>query len=501
MTGSVELLRAERRLGTTLKDKYRLDRVLGVGGMAVVYAATHRNRRHFAIKMLHPELSSIEELRIRFQREGYVANTVEHPGTVAVLDDDVTDDGAAFLVMELLHGAGLDALAARCGGRLSAPEALGLVHQLLDVLAAAHAKGVVHRDIKPANLFLDVTGQLKVLDFGIARLREATTSHLATGTGTTLGTPAFMAPEQALGSVSEIDAQSDIWAVGATLFTLISGRLVHEGDNAQQLLVQAATRPARSLDTVVAGAPRSLVNVVARALAFDKASRFRTAPEMRAEVDRVARDVFGGVPTKEQLAPLAAPGALSTAPTEQSKPPPAPGSGTMTERLPSASGLRKTATPVSVTANGARSKRRLPMTALGAALAAACGVAVGVWWHFRPAEPPSGRSLEPIGSAHAHDPDPQPSVTERGGEPQQPASNHGVTPEPSGARSSQQPEPNGIPSSQQRDPEHERGQRKHSHQRGSGNSSLHEVTTNGPPAATGQPSNAVQVNPLAMPIQ
>jgi serine/threonine-protein kinase len=497
MTDGGELLQAERRLGTTLKDKYLLERVLGVGGMAVVYAATHRNRRHFAIKMLHPELSVIEELRVRFQREGYVANTVEHPGTVAVLDDDVTDDGAAFLVMELLRGAGVDALATRRGGLLTAPEALGLVYQLLDVLAAAHAKGVVHRDIKPANLFLDLTGQLKVLDFGIARLRDATASHLATGTGTTLGTPAFMAPEQALGNVSEIDAQTDLWAVGATLFTLFSGCLVHEGDNAQQLLIQAATRPARSLDSVVPGAPRCLVEVVARALAFDKPSRFRTAAEMQAEVARAAREICGGVPTKEQLAPLAAPdgpAAVSVAPTEQSDAPPPPGSG-MKQRQPSGSSLRKTANPVSLTTNGARPKRGVPVGVLGAVLVGTCGIAAGAWWHFRSVEPLPELPQGPPHAARDRSAESPSAVPERRDEPRPPASNHDVTVEPSN-----QPEASGAPSSQP-EPEHERGERKHPHQHGSGNSTLHAAPTNGQPAATAQPTVAPQTNPLAMPIQ
>jgi serine/threonine-protein kinase len=98
----------EARLGQRLRDKYVLDRVLGVGGMAAVYAATHRNKKRFAIKMLHPELSIREDIRARFLREGCVANTVDHPGAVAVLDDDVSEDGAAFLVMELLSGSSLD---------------------------------------------------------------------------------------------------------------------------------------------------------------------------------------------------------------------------------------------------------------------------------------------------------------------------------------------------------------------------------------------------------
>src|SRR5580700_4901474 len=108
---------ARARIGKVLRGKYRLDRVLGIGGMAVVYAATHRNKKKFAIKMLHPELSVRENIRTRFLREGYVANSVEHPGAVAVLDDDVAEDGSAFLVMELLEGSPLDELARKQEGR------------------------------------------------------------------------------------------------------------------------------------------------------------------------------------------------------------------------------------------------------------------------------------------------------------------------------------------------------------------------------------------------
>src|SRR5579862_7764189 len=101
-------VRAQGRVGAVLRGKHRLDRVLGVGGMAVVYAATHRNKKRFAIKMLHPELSVRENIRTRFLREGYVANSVEHSGAVAVLDDDIAEDGSAFVVMELLEGAPID---------------------------------------------------------------------------------------------------------------------------------------------------------------------------------------------------------------------------------------------------------------------------------------------------------------------------------------------------------------------------------------------------------
>src|SRR5580658_4660177 len=207
---------AESRLGRVLRGKYRLDGILGVGGMAPVYVGTHRNRKRFAVKMLHPDLSTRENIRARFLREGYVANALEHPGAVAVLDDDVAEDGSAFLVMELLEGDALDQVWERCGRRMSAQAVLAIGHQLLDVLAAAHAKAVVHRDIKPPNLFLTRDGVVKVLDFGIARVRDiaAASAHEGTGSGMLLGTPAYMAPEQALAKSNEIDGQTDLWAVG-----------------------------------------------------------------------------------------------------------------------------------------------------------------------------------------------------------------------------------------------------------------------------------------------
>ena len=288
------LARARGRVGTVLRGKYRLDSVLGVGGMAVVYAATHRNKKRFAVKMLHPELSIRPEIRCRFLREGYAANSVEHADAVAVLDDDVDEDGVAFLVMELLDGETAEELCARSGERLPLPVALSIGYRVLDVLAAAHGHGVVHRDVKPANLFLTRRGELKLLDFGVARVRDAATSQ-ATQTGSVMGTAGFMAPEQALGKMDDVDALTDVWAVGATVFNLASGRCVHEGDNAQETVVLAATRPAPSLDTVVPDAPPAVVQVIDRALAFDRAARWPSALAMREALREASVAAFGGL--------------------------------------------------------------------------------------------------------------------------------------------------------------------------------------------------------------
>jgi serine/threonine-protein kinase len=271
---------AESRLGRVLRGKYRLDRVIGIGGMAVVYAATHRNKKRVAIKMLHPELSIRENIRTRFLREGYVANSVDHPGAVAVLDDDIAEDGSAFVVMELLDGSPLDEVAARHSRRVPFALVVSIADALLDVLIAAHAKGVIHRDIKPANVFLTNDGRLEVLDFGIARLHDETAGD-ATQTGAMLGTPAFMPAEQALGQSSKVDGRTDLWAVGATIFVLLTGQLVHEGENASQLLIAAGTRRARSIRSVAPDIPLAIAEVVDKALAFEKEARWAGAKEMR----------------------------------------------------------------------------------------------------------------------------------------------------------------------------------------------------------------------------
>ena len=271
---------ARARIGTVLKKKWHLDQLLGVGGMAAVYAATHRNKKRVAIKMLHAELSQDEAIRKRFLREGYIANSVAQRGAVAVDYDDVTEDGLAFLVMELLDGETIEHRWRRKDRSLSPHEALSLVDQLLDTLSAAHGRGIVHRDLKPENMFLTRDGTVKVLDFGIARVRELSTP-LTTLAGSAMGTPAFMAPEQARGRWQDVDGRTDLWAVGATLYTLITGKFVHAGENAQETLALAATRPARSIAERRPELHPSLIAFVDKALSYDMAARFPDAATMQ----------------------------------------------------------------------------------------------------------------------------------------------------------------------------------------------------------------------------
>jgi serine/threonine-protein kinase len=249
--------------------------------MAAVYGATHRNGNRVALKILHLDLSRDENVRTRFLREGYVSNAVGHPGAVRILDDDIAEDGAAFLVMELLEGESLENRRRSGGGKMPVAEVLDIADQLLDVIAVAHDKGIVHRDLKPENVFLTKSGAVKVLDFGVARIWDAARSSETTRTGALLGTPGFMSPEAALGKRGEVDGRSDLWSIGATIFTLLSGEHVHEVEAAHAQLLAAATRPARPLASICPQLPRSVHSVVDRALAFEREERWQDARAMR----------------------------------------------------------------------------------------------------------------------------------------------------------------------------------------------------------------------------
>ncbi len=287
------IMRAVSRIGQVLREKWRLDVLLGVGGMAAVYAVTHRNGSRAAVKLLHPELSTDRQVRARFLREGYVANAVGHEGAVKVIDDDVDEDGSAFLVMELLDGETLEHRRLRCGGRLREDEVLWVADQVLDVLAAAHAKGIVHRDIKPDNIFITRTGQVKLLDFGIARLREVTSKSTATKSGATMGTPAFMPPEQARGLWDEVDGRSDLWALGATMWNLLTGQIVHEGRTANEQLLYAMTKEPPLLEKLLPKASPTVCHLVNRSLTFARERRWRDAKRMQDALRSAYSDCYG----------------------------------------------------------------------------------------------------------------------------------------------------------------------------------------------------------------
>ncbi len=307
-------LRAPRdaRLGEVVAGKWEITSVLRVGNMASTYGARHRNGHRVALKVLHAAWSGDASLACRFTRSGYLANGVCHRGVVPAIDDGVTDDGCPFLVYTLLTGRDMEALRAE-RGQLPAQDVLERTIELLEILHAAHARGIVHRNLKPGNVFVTDDGEVKLLGFGASALVDGLATSDVTDAYTAVGTPAFMAPEQAQGLREDVDATTDVFGVGATMFTLLSGEHVHPGRGSRELLRRAAVEPARSLSAVAPRLPQQVVAVVDRALAFSREERWPSALIMAEALRWALRSLRGSGRTRRRL--LAAPIALVEDPT------------------------------------------------------------------------------------------------------------------------------------------------------------------------------------------
>lgn len=302
---------AERRVGSVVANKWRVDALLGSGSMAAVYAVTHRNGARAALKILHPTLCADPGVCERFLGEGYLTNAVRHAGIVRVLDDGVTDDGCVFLVMDRLEGRTLEALRQDRGGQIELREALELADALMDVLHAVHEAGIIHRDLKPQNVFVCDGGSVRLLDFGVARVLEQGASKLSLF-GLVLGTPSFMSPEQASGARDQIDHRTDIWSLGATLFTAITGQTVHLGPNVQARLLAAATVKARSIAMVKPELPLSVSAAIDTALRFKKEERWQSVDAFRRALRDASEKLGPGAPPRLRPALVEGPRGLDS---------------------------------------------------------------------------------------------------------------------------------------------------------------------------------------------
>jgi tRNA A-37 threonylcarbamoyl transferase component Bud32 len=262
--------------GDILDGKYRVLRVLGRGGMGVVVEAVRLGLgEHVAVKILHARYLESEDALARFHHEARALATIRGEHSVRVLDIGTTDEGSPYIVMELLLGSDLAAIAKTA--HLSADEAVLYVLQACEGMAEVHANGIVHRDLKPGNLFLtrriDGRPLVKVLDFGIAKsaLPMDDSARAVTMTLVALGTPLYMSPEQIRCS-KDVDARTDVWSLGAILYELLTGRPPFFGNSAANITAQVLEATPPSLTTV--GLPESLDGVVQRALAKRPAQRF-----------------------------------------------------------------------------------------------------------------------------------------------------------------------------------------------------------------------------------
>jgi serine/threonine-protein kinase len=265
--------------------KYRLTRLLGRGGMGSVWEGVHTTLgTRVAVKFIDSEHANSPEARQRFENEARAAATLRSKHVVEVYDHGVTPDGRPFIVMEFLDGEPLDRRLDRMG-RLPARDTAHIVLMVCRALSKAHASGIVHRDLKPENVFLvwddeDGADVAKVVDFGIAKFTDNSVgSSSATRTGSVLGTPYYMSPEQARG-LRSVDYRSDLWSVGVIAFRCITGRLPFEGEAVGDLLVKLCTAPIPVPSQIVPDAPPTFDAWISRALSREPENRFQSAQEL-----------------------------------------------------------------------------------------------------------------------------------------------------------------------------------------------------------------------------
>ncbi len=276
-------------IGQTVSH-YRILEELGGGGMGVVYKAQDTKlKRTVALKFLPPELTRDKDAKTRFIHEAQAASALDHPNICTIHEIDETDDGRMFICMACYEAESLKERIEH--GPLEIADAVVIASSVADGLAKAHEKGITHRDIKPANILITGDDQVKIVDFGLAKLGGRTR---ITKTGTTVGTVAYMSPEQALGE--ETDGRTDIWSLGVILFEMLTGKLPFRGDVEPALLYSIVNEDPESITTCRADVPPELGRIVSKCLAKIPAKRYKTAANLIADLRQISRRILNPSP-------------------------------------------------------------------------------------------------------------------------------------------------------------------------------------------------------------
>ena len=262
---------------------YRLITELGRGGMGVVWSAFHlESGRTVAVKVLHSDVAQDARLGAQLGREGRAASLANHPGIVNVTDFGTSPSGRAFLVMELVESDTLDKLLE--AGALSLRRALSVARRIAGALQAAHVRGVIHHDLKPSNVFVDPLDNVKIGDFGAARVLSHSGELTMTQTGLVLGTPNYMSPERARGH--ESDERSDLYSLGCMLFQMIAGHPPFDDNTLMDVLIGHLSAPIPVLVSMHGPVPESVTAIVHKAMAKVVAERYQSAGEMEQELQK-----------------------------------------------------------------------------------------------------------------------------------------------------------------------------------------------------------------------
>ena len=274
-------------IGSTVSH-YRITAEIGRGGMGAVYQAEDtRLRRTVALKFLPAELSRDADAKTRFVHEAQAASSLKHHHIGTIHDIDQSDDGRMFICMDLYEGGSLKDRVA--GGALDVHDALKLAAQVADGLSAAHEAGIVHRDIKPANILLNARGEAVIADFGLAKLSGRTQ---VTKTGTTVGTAAYMSPEQTQGAT--VDHRSDIWSLGVVLYQMLTGKLPFQGDHDAAVAYSIVNIDPTPLSVHRADVPGDVQPIINKCLAKNPADRYQSAAVLRDDLNSLRGEVTNG---------------------------------------------------------------------------------------------------------------------------------------------------------------------------------------------------------------